>query len=139
MKIDQMISLKIMAVYSLSLNFETHNLSKATTIVGRFSLIVKIIISSGCENLQHTKLFNEDDFLNSTEIHNYKAGPLLEFVLVYKIKLQLAVEQVVNSNVRALFIKLSFPRIVDKCKPSYICVSSRTFFQAVPFISISFK
>ena len=89
-----------MAVYSLSLNFETHNLSKATTIVGRFSLIVKIIISSGCENLQHTKLFNEDDFLNSTEIHNYIAGPLLEFVLVYKIKLQLAVEQVVNSNVK---------------------------------------
>ena len=128
-----------MAFYSLSLNFETHNLSKATTIVGRFSLIVKIIIFPGCENLQHTKLFNEDDFLNSTEIHNYIAGPLLEFVLVYKIKLQLAVEQVVNSNVRALFIKLSFPRIVGKCKPSYICVSSRTFFQAVPFISISFK
>ena len=128
-----------MAVYSLSLNFETHNLSKATTIVGRFSLIVKIIISPGCENLQHTKLFNEDDFLNLTEIHNYIAGPLLEFVLVYKIKLQLAAEPVVNSDVRALFIKLSFPRIVDKCKPSYICVSSRTFFQAVSFISISFK
>ena len=89
-----------MAVYSLSLNFETHNLFKATTIVGRFSLIVKIIIFPGCENLQHTKLFNEDDFLNSTEIHNYIAGPLLEFVLVYKIKLQLAVEQVVNSNVK---------------------------------------
>ena len=73
-----------MAVYSLSLNFETHNLSKASTIVGRFSLIVKIIISPGCENLQHTKLFNEDDFLNSTEIHNYIARPWLEFVLVYK-------------------------------------------------------
>ena len=128
-----------MAVYSLSLNFETHNLSKATTIVGRFSLIVKLIISPGCENLQHTKLFNEDDFLNSTEIHNYIAGPLLEFVVVYKIKLQLTAEPVLNSDVRALFVKLSFPRIVDKCKPSYICVSSRTSFQAVPFISISFK
>ena len=58
-----------MAVYSLSLNFETHNLSKATTIVRLFSLIVKIIISPGCGNLQHAKLFNEDDFLNSTEIH----------------------------------------------------------------------
>ena len=81
--------------------------------MGRFSLIVKIIISPGCENLQHTKLFNEDDFLNSTEIHNYIAGPLLEFVLVYKIKLQLAAEPVVNSNVIALFIRLSFPRIVD--------------------------
>ena len=102
-------------------------------------MIVKIIISSGCENLQHTKLFNEDDFLNSTEIHNYIAGPLLEFDLVYKIKLQLAAEPVVNSNVRALFIKLSFPRIVDKYKPSYICVSSRTFFQTVLFIPISFK
>ena len=128
-----------MAVYSLSLNFETHNLSKATTIVGRFSLIVKIIISPGCENLQHTKLFNEADFLDSTEIHNYIAGPLLEFVVVYKIKLQLTAEPVLNSDVRALFVKLSFPRIVDKCKPSYICVSSRTSFQAVPFISISFK
>ena len=58
-----------MAVNSLSLKFETHNLSKITTIVRRFSLIVKIIISPGCENLQHAKLFNEDDFLNSTEIH----------------------------------------------------------------------